>query len=82
MGESKPQGPRRDFDRCCKLELHGLKLTSDAGLLAYRELDDARGPTAVAGGLFQDSRTGKNGWHGMKGGSVRRSLAILAAMKT
>ena len=41
--------------------------TSDAGFIAYRELDDALGLTEVAGGLFQDSRTGKNGRHGMVG---------------
>ena len=32
-----------------------------------RELDDALGLTEAAGGLFQDSRTGKNGWQGMTG---------------
>jgi hypothetical protein len=36
-------------------------------LLAYRELDDALGLTKIAGVLFQDNRTGKNGWHGMTG---------------
>ena len=36
-------------------------------MLAYRELDDALGLTEVAGTIFQDSRTGKNGWHGMTG---------------
>jgi hypothetical protein len=58
---------RVDFDRRLKLEFHGSKVTSDAGLLAYRELDDALGLTGVTDGLFQDSRTGKNGRHGMVG---------------
>src|SRR5680860_869303 len=58
---------RVDFDRRVKLEFHGSRITSDAGLLAYRELDDALGLTEVAVGLFQDSRTGKNGRHGMTG---------------
>ena len=67
MGESKRDGLRVDFDRRLKLEFHGSKITSDGGLLAYRELDDALGLTEVAGDIFQDSRTGKNGWHGMTG---------------
>ena len=73
MGESKREGLRVDFDHRLKLEFHGSRVTSDAGLLAYRELDDALGLTAMAGGALADSRTGKNGWHGIVG-LLRQSI--------
>ena len=41
MGESKKDALRVNFDRKLKLEFHGVKVTSDAGLLACREIDDA-----------------------------------------
>ena len=72
-GESKKLSLRGNFDRRLKLEFHGSKITTDAGLLAYRELDDALELTDAAGDVFADSRTGKNGRHGMTG-QFRQSL--------
>lgn len=67
MGESETGVLRLDFDRRLKLEFHGSKVTSDAGLLPFRELDDALGLSEVAGERLVDPRTGKNGQHGMTG---------------
>ena len=67
MGESKEGVLRLDFDRRLKLEFHGSKITSDAGLLPYRELVDAVGLTEIAGGVLTDTRRGKNGRHGLVG---------------
>jgi hypothetical protein len=44
MGEARKDALRLDFDRRMKLEFHGTKVTSDAGLLAYRELEETLGP--------------------------------------
>ncbi len=72
-GDSRKPHLRVDFDRRLKLEFHGSKVTSDAGLLAYRELDDLLGLTEIAGEDFADPRTGKNGRHGL-GGLFRQSV--------
>ena len=69
-GETRePQ--RVAFDRRLKLEFHGARITSDAGLLAYRELDDVLGLTAAAASALAEGRRGKNIQH--------RLLGLLAA---
>jgi hypothetical protein len=47
MDESRKDALRVNFDPKLKLEFHGVKVTCDAGLLAYRELDNAFGLTTV-----------------------------------
>ena len=48
------------FDGGIKLEFHGAKVTSDGGLLAYRDLDDALGLFYSVSANFHDNRTGRN----------------------
>jgi hypothetical protein len=72
-GESDDGPLRVDFDRRLKLEFHGSRITSDAGLLAYRDLDDALGLTDLAGGVLSECRRGKNTRH-LLTGLLRQSV--------
>jgi hypothetical protein len=72
-GESKSEALRLDFDRRLMLQFRGSVLTSDAGLLAYRELDDTLGLTDTAADTLADARTGKNGRHRLAG-MLRQSV--------
>jgi len=53
------------FDGRLRLEFHGAKLTSDAGLLAFRELDEAFRLTEKGSAVLLDCRRGKNTQHSM-----------------
>jgi hypothetical protein len=60
-GEADNAALRLDFDRRLLLQFRGSTSTSDAGLLAYRELTDT-GADELA-----DARTGENGHHRLAG---------------
>ena len=66
-GESNGKALRLDYDRRLTLQFRGPVVTTDAGLLAYRELDDALGLSDLAGERLADARTGKNGRHALVG---------------
>jgi hypothetical protein len=65
---SNPSGQNDgDFDGRLGLQFRGSVMTSDAGLLNCRELDDALGLTGMANEVLAEARTGKNGRHGSAG---------------
>jgi hypothetical protein len=65
VGDRRKQALRVQFDGKLKLEFHGAKITSDAGLLAFRELDEAFRLTENGSTVLCDPRHGKNLQHTM-----------------
>ena len=51
------------FDSRIRLEFHGARVVSEAGLFPIRELDRVLGLTKLAAAMLQDSRTGANIQH-------------------
>ena len=66
-GESGDGVLRLYFACRLKLEFHAFKVTSDAGLLPYRELDDAVGLIEISGDMLTGHPRGKSGRHGLAG---------------
>ena len=63
MGEGEKAPLRLQFNLKVRLEFHGATITSDAGLLPIRELDDALDLTDIASNYIHESRTGRNILH-------------------
>ena len=63
MGEKTRETLKLQFDKRLRLEFHGARITSDAGLLACRELDGVLGLTEVAPTYLQETRGGRNVQH-------------------
>ena len=63
MGDGEKTFLKLNFDSKVRLEFRGATITSDAGLLACRDLDDALSLTDFADDFLEESRTGKNILH-------------------
>src|SRR5258705_3425488 len=72
-GEAKSAALRLDFDRRLMLQFRGSAITSDCGLLAYRELDDVLALTTSGGERLEEARTGRNRRH-LLVGLLRQSV--------
>ena len=65
MGKAGQKALRVGFDRALKLEFHGARVSSDAGLFPYRDLDDVARLTESGTAAMFDDRTGSNIQHSL-----------------
>ena len=65
MGDCQKSDLRVGFDSRLRLKFLGSQVTTDAGLLAYRDLDEALALTEMGVIALQDSRLGSNKQHGL-----------------
>ena len=59
MKHAKGERLNIHFNSKIRLEFHGARLTSDGGLLAYRELDETLGLFESVPPAISDNRTGR-----------------------
>jgi len=64
-GDSRKGELRVDFPRTVRLPFLESKVTSDAGRLAYRELDEALGISATGGKRLDNFRNVRNTRHAL-----------------
>jgi Transposase DDE domain group 1 len=60
MGDTESSPVRLSFNSQLRVEFRGATVTSDAGLLLPRELDEHLGLTALIERHLSDPRTGRN----------------------
>jgi len=80
-GEAESGPLRLQFDCSVKLAFRGSSISSDGGLLLYRELDDALGLLDMAAGLIADPGAGNNGRHRLAGLLASRSSRVLPGVR-
>ena len=80
-GASELGDDRVGFDRRVRLEFHGSKISSDGGLLLFRELDDVLGLHTLAGEYLSDTRTGHNRLHNLVGLLRQSAFGIRSACR-
>jgi hypothetical protein len=78
MGEASREPLWVGLDRRLKLEFRGNEISSDSGLLPYRELEDALGLSVLAREILWNAWRGKNARH-LPMGPLRRSIFGLLA---
>jgi hypothetical protein len=76
---SRPSGLLRSPDQA---RVHGARITSDGGLLAYRELDEALGLTAMAAAAFGEGRRGTNIRHQLGACCAKQCMGGSPATRT
>ena len=60
MGEKESEPFQFTFNEFLKVAFQGSRVTSDAGLILVRELDERLGLEAIIGAHLRDSRHGLN----------------------